>query len=205
MLVVGLTGGIASGKSVVSKMLRELGAFLIDADELSREVMLPHKRCWEKVIVSFGREILQKDLTINRKKLADFVFNDPKRLSKLNSLVHPEIMRLIEEKLEEIKREDAQAIVIVDAALLAETGMYKKFDKLVVVHARQNTQLKRLMARNGISQYEAQKRIDSQMPFDEKVKLADFVIENDGSLKETRKQVEKVFKILSSLKSAQIS
>ncbi|KPJ57499.1 MAG: hypothetical protein AMJ42_04700 [Deltaproteobacteria bacterium DG_8] len=204
MFVVGLTGGIASGKSVVSKILRELGALLIDADELSREVMLPHKKCWEKVVASFGKEILREDLTIDRKKLAEHVFNNPEQLAKLNSLVHPEIIRLVEGKLEEIKKEDTQAIVIIDAALLVETGMYKNYDRLVVVHAREETQLKRLMARDGISRNEAQKRINSQLPLKEKIKLADFVIENDGSLKETREEVEKVFKTLSSLKSTKI-
>lgn len=203
MLIVGLTGGIASGKSVASKILRELGTLVIDADEVSREVMVPHTKCWKKVIRYFGKEILREDLTIDRKELADLVFNNPEQLVKLNSVVHPEIMRLIEEKLEEIKEKDPQAMVVIDAALLVETGMYKSCDKLVVVFAREETQIKRLMARDGVSKDEAQRRVNSQLPLKEKVKLADFVIENEGALRETREEVEKVFKALSSLKSIQ--
>ena len=201
MLVVGLTGGIASGKTVVSKMLRELGALIIDADETSREVVAPHKKCWGELIAYFGKDILGKDLTVDRKKLADRVFNNPEQLSKLNSLIHPEIMKSIDEKLEEIRNENPEAIVVIDAALLVETGMHKKYDKLIVVYTTVETQLKRLMTRNGISQDEAQKRINLQLPISEKAKLADFLIENEDSLKKTEEQVKKVFTTLSSLKS----
>ena len=201
MLVVGLTGGIASGKTVVSKMLRDLGAFIIDADETSREVVAPHKKCWGELIAHFGKDILGKDLTVDRKKLADRVFNNPEQLSKLNSLIHPEIMKRIDEKLEEIRNENPEAIVVIDAALLVETGMHKKYDKLIVVYATVETQRKRLMTRNGISKDEAQKRINFQLPIKEKAKLADFLIENEDSLKKTEEQVKKVFTTLSSLKS----
>ena len=200
MLVVGLTGGIASGKSVVSKILGDLGVLVIDADEVSREVMVPHTECWEHVVLSFGKEILREDLTIDREKLADLVFKNPKQRAKLNSVVHPAIMKRIEERLDTIKEKDPETIVVIDAALLIETGMYKRYDKLVVVYAGKETQLKRLMARDGMSRDEAQRRIDSQLPLREKIKLADFVIRNEGSLKKTKEEVEKVFKILSSLK-----
>ena len=201
MLVVGLTGGIASGKTVVSKMLSELGALIIDADETSREVVTPHKKCWGELIAYFGKDIIRKDLTVDRKKLADRVFNNPEQLSKLNSLIHPEIMKRIDEKLEEIRNENPEAIVVFDAALLVETGMHKKYDKLFVVYTTVETQLKRLMTRNGISQDEAQKRINLQLPINEKVKLADFLIENEDSIKKTEEQVKKVFTKISSLKS----
>ena len=201
MLVVGLTGGIASGKSVISKMLEEHGALLIDADEVSRELVAPHTKCWEKLISSFGKEILQEDLTLDRKKIADRVFNNPEELSKLNSLLHPEIIEQIEVQLKSIQEKDPEAIVIIDAALLVETGMYKKYDKLIVVRANEETQVKRIMARDSMSQIEAKRRIHSQLPLKDKIKKADFVIKNDGGLRETREQVEKVFNTLSSLKS----
>ena len=196
MFVVGLTGGIASGKSVVSNMLRDLGAGIIDADEISREVMIPHTKCWEEVIASYGSELLLEDLTIDRKKLAISVFKDSKKIKKLNRIVHPYIMQRIEEMIDEIRDKDPQALVIVDAALLVETGVYKHYDKLIVVYVSKETQLKRLIIRDAMSQEEAESRIDLQSPLTEKLKVADYIIENEGSLSKTREEVEKVYKAL---------
>lgn len=203
MLVVGLTGGIASGKSVVSEILQDLGAWVVDADEISREVMVPHTKCWKQVTAYFGKEIVREDLSIDRKMLADRVFSDPEELAKLNSMVHSVIMKQIEERLYKIKEKNPEAIVVIDAALLVETGLYRRCDKLIVVYAREETQLKRLMTRDGMSKNEAQKRISSQLPLKEKVKLADFLIENEGSLKHAREEVVRVFNTLSSLKSTE--
>ena len=203
MLVAGLTGSIASGKTVVSKMLKDLGALIIDADEVSREVVAPQTKCWERLVSSFGKEILHEDLTLDRKKLADRVFNNPEDLFTLNSLLHPAIMKRIDERLEEIKERKPEAIVVIDAALLVETGMYKKYDKLIVVCADEKTQIERILHRDKLSQAEAKKRINSQLPLRDKIKIADFVIENEGPLSKTKEQVEKVFNTLSSLKSAQ--
>ena len=196
MFVVGLTGGIASGKSVVSNMLRDLGAGIIDADEISREVMIPHTKCWEEVIASYGSELLLEDLTIDRKKLAISVFKDSKKIKKLNRIVHPYIMQRIEEMIDEIRDKDPQALVIVDAALLVETGVYKHYDKLIVVYVSKETQLKRLIIRDAMSQEEAESRIELQSPLTEKLKVADYIIENEGSLSKTREEVEKVYKAL---------
>ena len=196
MFVVGLTGGIASGKSVVSNMLRDLGAGIIDADEISREVMIPHTKCWEEVIASYGSELLLEDLTIDRKKLAISVFKDSKKIKKLNRIVHPYIMQRIEEMIDEIRDKDPQALVIVDAALLVETGVYKHYDKLIVVYVSKETQLKRLIIRDAMSQEEAESRIDLQSPLTEKLKVADYIIENERSLSKTREEVEKVYKAL---------
>lgn len=196
MFVVGLTGGIASGKSVVSNMLRDLGASIIDADEISREVMIPHTKCWEEVIASYGSELLLEDLTIDRKKLAISVFKDSKKIKKLNRIVHPYIMQRIEEMIDEIRDKDPQALVIVDAALLVETGVYKHYDKLIVVYVNKETQLKRLIIRDAMSEEEAESRIDLQSPLTEKLKVADYIIENEGSLSKTREEVEKVYKAL---------
>ena len=205
MYVVGLTGGIASGKSVVSMILRDLGAFVIDADEVSREVVLPHTKCWEEVVAAFGKVIVREDLTIDRKKLADLVFENPEKRSILNKLIHPEIMNRIEEKLKVIEGEDPQAMVVIDAALLVEAGAYKTCDKLIVVYAREETKLKRLVNRDGMSRKEAQIRINSQLPHSEKVKVADFVINNEGHLSKTRCEVEEVFKKLALLQCTQDS
>jgi len=202
MLVVGLTGGIASGKTVVSKMLKDLGALIIDADEVSREVVAPKTRCWEKLVSSFGKEILQEDLTLDRKKLADRVFNNPEELLTLNSLIHPEIMERIDYRLIAIKEKNPEAIVIIDAALIIETEMYAKYDKLIVVCAGEKTQIERILHRDKLSQDEAKKRIHSQLPLRDKIKIADFVIENEGTLSKTKEQVEKVFNTISSTKSA---
>lgn len=196
MFVVGLTGGIASGKSVVSNMLRDLGASIIDADEISREVMMPHTKCWEEVIATYGSELLLKDLTIDRKKLAGSVFKDSEQIKTLNRIVHPYIMQRIEEMIEEITNNDPQSLVIVDAALLVETGLYKHYNKLIVVYVSKETQLKRLMIRDAMSREEAESRIDLQSPLTEKMKVADYIIENEGSLSQTRKEVEKVYKAL---------
>ena len=202
MLVVGLTGGIASGKTVVSRMLKDLGALIIDADEVSREVVAPQTRCWEKLVSSFGKEILQEDLTLDRKKLADRVFNNPKELLTLNSLIHPEIKERIDDRLIAIKNKNPEAIVIIDAALIIETGMYEKYDKLIVVCADEKTQIERILHRDKLSQDEAEKRIHSQLPLRDKLKIADFVIENEGTLSKTKEQVEKVFNTISATKSA---
>lgn len=196
MFVVGLTGGIASGKSVVSNMLRDLGAIIIDADEISRDVMIPHTKCWEEIIATYGSELLLEDLTIDRKKLAVSVFKDSEHIKKLNKIVHPYIMQRIEEMIEEIKENDPQSLVIVDAALLVETNMYKRYDKLIVVYVSKETQLKRLMIRDAMSREEAASRVDLQLPLTEKIKVADYVIENEGSLSKTREEVEKVYKVL---------
>jgi len=205
MFVVGLTGGIASGKSVVSEILRKLGAQVIDADEISREVMVPHTKCWKEVVTSYGREILREDLTIDREKLANSVFNNTEQLDKLNRIVHPEIMKRIDERLREIRLKYPQAIVIVDAALLVETGAYKSYDKLIVVNVSEETQLERLINRDGMSREEAKNRIILQLPLSQKVKVADYIIENEGSLFRTRENAEKVFKELSSLISTRSS
>jgi dephospho-CoA kinase len=201
MIVVGLTGGIASGKTEVAKILRDLGAFIIDADEVSRAVVVPHSACWDKLVASFGRDILCENSTIDRKKLSQRIFNNPEQRIKLNRLIHPEINKHIEEELELIKIRNTHALVVIDAALLVETGLYKKYDKLIVVHTREETQLKRLMNRDSISREEALSRINSQLPLQEKLNVADIVIDNEDNLKKTREAVEEVFIILSSMTS----
>jgi dephospho-CoA kinase len=196
MFIVGLTGGIASGKSETAKILRKLGAYVIDADVISRAVMLPQTDCWQKVTAVFGKEILREDLTIDRAKLARIVFADQKKRLLLNSLVHPVIMHTIEDMLARIQTEKSDALVIIDAALLVETGIYKRCEKLVVICAAEDTQIKRLLERDGMSREEAQNRIAAQLPLDEKVKVADYLIANDGSLEALQTETMKVFQSL---------
>ena len=196
MFIVGLTGGIASGKSETAKILKKLGARVIDADVISRDVMLPQTDCWQKVTAVFGKEILGEDLTIDRAELARIVFADPQKRLLLNSLVHPVIMHTIEEMLARIQTEEPDALVIIDAALLVETGIYKRCEKLVVICAAEDTQIKRLLERDGMSREEAQKRIAAQLPLGEKVNVADYLIANDGSLEALQTETMKVFQSL---------
>jgi dephospho-CoA kinase len=182
MLRVGLTGGIGSGKSVVAKKLLDLGAYIIDADKISRAVMRPETDCWKKIVAVFGKEILQSDSTIDRKKLASIVYDDPSKRKTLNHIVHPAIKQKIEEELETISTESPDAVVIIEAALLVETGAYREYDMLIVVHAPVELQTERMIKRDGITREEALKRIDAQWPIEKKIEAADYTICNEGSL-----------------------
>jgi len=201
MIVVGLTGGIASGKSEAAKIFQKLGARVIDADTISRDSMLPRTECWQRVTEAFGKEILKEDLTIDREKLATIVFADDEKLLHLNSLVHPAIMRQIEGEVARIENEDPEALVIIDAALLVETGLYTRCDKLIVMCAAEKTQLKRLLERDGMSPEKAQRRIDAQLPLSDKITVADYLITNDGSLETLQTETKRVFQSLRSLPS----
>jgi dephospho-CoA kinase len=201
MLVVGLTGGIASGKSIVAGIFKHLGARVIDADMVSRELVLPHTRCWKSITAYFGKGILNKDLSINRKKLASQIFSHPEKRMRLNRIIHPAIRKRIRQMITDIGRDDAVALVIVDAALLVETGMYRDYDKLVVVAADEHVQLARLMRRDRCSLTAAQRRLRSQLPLAPKMQVADYVINNQGSLAQTRRQTRMLFKLLCALPS----
>lgn len=198
-MIVGLTGSIASGKSTVAGIFKELGAGLIDFDVLAREVIRPHLKTWEGIVEHFGTAVLNEDSTINRGMLAEIVFNDPAKLEKLNEIVHPAVFEEGKRRLEEIMRNDPGAIVVLDIPLLLETGCQALVDKVVVVYSGEENQMKRLMGR-GLNPEEAEKRLRAQMPLAEKVKRADFVIQNDGSLAQTRRQVERVYQELRRLK-----
>jgi dephospho-CoA kinase len=188
MLVVGLTGGIASGKTTVARMFKEMGALVIDADAISREIMVPQTDCWKRVVSHFGASILRRDHAIDRKKLAAQIFAYPEKRRLLNRIVHPCIQKRIKELIALIGTADPEALVIIDAALLVETGMYRDYDKLVVVAADENVQLARLVSRNHLSVKDARSRIRAQLPLERKKKVADFVINNQGSRVRTRTQ-----------------
>jgi len=196
MLIVGLTGGVASGKTAISQVLKEEGAYIIDADQIARELVQPQKPAWRKLIGAFGKEILQEDGSIHRKKLADKVFADPKKRKLLNQILHPRIKEEMDRRTKEIGQKDPKAIVVIDAPLIIELGNQRDMDKLIVVASTQTQQIKRLKERDGISPEAALRILSSQMPVEEKVKLADYVIRNEGSIEEAKKRAKEVFKEL---------
>jgi dephospho-CoA kinase len=196
MLIVGLTGGVASGKTTVSQVLKEEGAYIIDADRIARELVRPHAPAWKKLVRAFGKEILREDGSIHRKKFADKVFADLSQRKLLNQILHPRIRKEMEQKAKEIGQKDPEAIVVIDAPLLVELGDHRQMDKLIVVTSTQKQQIERLRERDGISAEEALRMVASQMPVEDKVKLADFVIQNKGSFQETRKKTREIFKEL---------
>jgi len=195
MIIVGLTGSVGTGKSTVTNFFGELGAYIIDWDELAREVTRPHLRSWKEIVEYFGKDFLNEDLTINRQKLAEIVFSDKEKVAKLNQIVHPEVFKEDERITNEIKSLAPDALIIKDIPLLFELTRPIFVDKVVVVSASEQTQLRRLEEK-GISLEDAQSRIKSQLPLEEKIRSADFIINNDGPLEETKKQVEEIYSLL---------
>jgi len=196
MLRVGLTGGIATGKSTVGAMFVELGCHLIESDQITHQLFEPGQAVHAAVVKQFGNRILALDGTIDRRILGDIIFRDPQARGKLNSLVHPAIIQRQQEWLKEMQAQDPHGIAIVDAALMIEVGTYKNYDKVIVVTSSSELQKERLRARSALSDEEIESRIRSQMPNEEKIKYADFVIDNSGAIESTRVQVETVYRQL---------
>ena len=198
MKVIGLTGNIGCGKSVVARMFEELGARVIDADLIARLVVEPGEPAWNEIVQTFGEAILNSDGTINRGKLGEIVFNDKEKREALNRITHPRIIERIKELIEEFRKENVE-VVIVEAALIVEKGGMKPLiNDLIVVTADEEAHIRRLIERNALSREEALSRIKSQMPLSEKVKYATYLIDNSGTLDETRKQVEEVWNRINS-------
>ena len=197
-LIVGLTGGIGSGKSIVTSMFKDLGAKIIDADKLGHGVILPYKSAWKKIVKLFGKDILQNDLIIDRKKLGKIVFANQALLKKLNEITHPKITKLIKKEinLAKNKTRSQEKILVIDAALIYEAKIDRLMDKIIVVYIDEDEQIKRLIKRNNLSKKEALQRIKSQIPMKEKAKMADYVIDNSNSLNKTKEQVEKIWQSL---------
>jgi dephospho-CoA kinase len=187
-LLLGVTGGIATGKSTVVNMLRELGAPLIDFDVLAREVVEPERPAWKDIVAYFGEQVLQEDRQLDRKALSDIVFRDFEKRKKLEGFTHPRIFETFTEQLNGIVEKDPDAIVLVDVPLLIELNLQYMFHKTLLVYVPQETQITRLMERDGINEAEALNRIRAQMPIDEKLSYTDYVIHNEKSLEETRQQ-----------------
>jgi dephospho-CoA kinase len=196
MLNVGLTGGIACGKSTVARMFVQKGAHVIDFDLLAHEVQEPEKPAWKEVVRHFGEGILRPDKKIDRVKLGDIVFSDRSKLLALNNIVHPIVYQEWHTRLEKISKKDHHAIVLSDIPLLFEGKMQQLFDLTVLVLIAPEEQIRRLMARNHISHEEAEKRLKSQMPIGEKKALADIVIDNEGTIPQTEKTVKNVWQEL---------
>jgi dephospho-CoA kinase len=193
MLNVGLTGGIACGKSTVAGMFRQRGALLIDFDELAHAVQAPDRPAWTEIVRRFGPEILKADRTIDRRKLGEIVFADREKLDLLNRLVHPAVFEEWQRRIGEIRGAQPDAVVLSDVPLLIEAGLQPLFDLVLLVYAPPEEQLRRLMLRSGLSREEALQRLASQLPIGEKIPRADIVIPNGGSLEATREAVERAW------------
>ncbi|MFJ8529893.1 dephospho-CoA kinase [Bacillus sp. NPDC094106] len=192
-VVIGLTGGIASGKSTVSQMFRELSIPVIDADIIAREVVEQGKPAYNKIAEVFGEEILQADGELDRPKLGSIVFHNEEKRLQLNGIVHPAVRKEMNDQKDMYIKEGMQAVVL-DIPLLFESKLTNLVDQILVVAVAPSTQLERLMKRNGFSEEEAKARIDSQMPLIEKVTLADKIIHNDGTITETKAQLQRILK-----------
>ncbi|MBI2972442.1 MAG: dephospho-CoA kinase [Armatimonadetes bacterium] len=198
MKVIGLTGGIATGVSTVAKIFRELGAIVIEADKIAREVVVPGTDVHRKIVEAFGKEILNPDGTIHRQRLGQIVFTDATARRKLNRITHPSIRRRIQEEVEQIGEQRPDAIVLIDVPLLLDTTGPDTFemDGVIVVTADGDRQIDRLMNRDGLSREDAERRLAAQRPAAEKAEEADWVVDNSGSVEETRRQVEGLWKKL---------
>ncbi len=192
MKVIGLTGGIGSGKSTVAKFLAELGAAIIDADKIGHAVLEPDSEAWQQVVAAFGRQILKPNREIDRKKLGKIVFGSAKELSRLNRIMHPQICGVVKAQLEQYRRQGID-VVVVEAPLLMEAGWTSLVDEVWVTLAPEATVLKRLEEGMGLSKAESQARIRSQLPAKERVKHADVVINTDLSLDELKARVNKLW------------
>ena len=193
MKLVGLTGGIASGKSTVAQILKELGAAIVNADELSREVVQPEQPAWQEIVAEFGPAILRDDKSLDRQKLRKIVFADPQARKKLEAIVHPRVRRLAERRFDELSAA-GQAVIVYEVPLLFEAQIHHWLRPVILVACDPLTQKKRVQDRDRLTKLEAQRHVDAQMSLEEKRKLADFIVDNNGSLAELRQQVEAVFK-----------
>lgn len=199
MMLVGLTGGVATGKSTVSKMFKQCGAVVIDADALAREIVQPGKPAWREIVRAFGKDMLNPDRTINRHSLGTMVFHDKKKLRRLERIIHPRVAREQAKFAKQAGKNDPNAIVIYDVPLLFEAHIDKRVDKVIVVTADQKTQLDRLRKRNGLSRAEALRRIRSQLPLAQKRRLADYVLDGTQTRRRLAREVSHLLEDLRTL------
>ncbi|MGH9674214.1 MAG: dephospho-CoA kinase [Bryobacteraceae bacterium] len=196
MIRVGLTGGLATGKTHIGRELDRLGCYVVRADELGHAVLAPDGEAFEGVVAEFGRGILNEDGSIDRRKLAAQVFDNPERLAALNRLVHPPVERRERALMNAFAAREPDGIGVIEAAILVETGSYRKFDRLIVAVCGEDQQLERAMQRDGLTREEALARLRRQMPLAEKARLADFVIDTSGSMEDTLRQTRSVYEEL---------
>lgn len=197
-VVVGLTGGIATGKSTVARMLTQRGAHLIDADQIAREVVEPGEEGWQRVRQRFGAEVFRPDGSLDRAALRKVVFRDSEARSDLNNLLHPLIRARMKEKSRQLVEQFPQGVVVLDIPLLFESKLTHLVEKVIVVYIPEPVQRARLIARDGLSEEEARRMVNAQLPIEEKKRLADVVIDNSGSITETERQVDHLWKWLAS-------
>jgi dephospho-CoA kinase len=193
MLHVGLTGNIASGKSHAASIFAELGAHIIDADQVVHELLSCGTKTYNRIVEAFGEQIFDQDRKIDRRRLAQLVFFDEKQRLLLNSLIHPDVGEEILRRIFQLEQSSSRGIVIVHAALIIETGGYRMYHRLIVVTCDPTMQLSRLIRRDNLTEKEAGARIASQMPIEGKIKFADYTIDTSGTLKRTRDQVEAIY------------
>jgi len=190
---------MGSGKTTVAKLFKELGAYVLDADEICRSLVEPGKPAWKEVVKLLGKDILRYDQTLDRRKIADIVFHDPEKKKALEVILHPRVMAEEQAIYKNILKDHPGALVLIDAALLIESGNYRKVHKVIVIACDEETQLQRIMAKNVFSREDAQRRLQQQMPLKEKINFADYVIRNDSGLSELKEKVETLFHQLKQL------
>jgi len=189
-MIIGITGSFGSGKTTVAKMFGRLGAYAIDADKVYHSLIKPEKNCYKKIVRHFGKDILSKSGRVDRKKLSRIVFKDKSKLKLLNNITHSEIIK----EIKRIIKSKKEKVVIVDAPLLIESGLYKEVDKIILVANEKEEQVKRAREARGLSAEETLKRIRMQMPFNKKLAFADFIIDNSGSKTKTLTRVKEIWK-----------
>ncbi len=196
MILVGLTGGVATGKSTVANMFKQCGAAVIDADLLARQVVEPGKPAWREIVQLFGKTVLNQDRFLDRQALGNIVFRNPKKRRQLERIIHPRVAREQQRLVRRIAKREPRSVVLYEVPLLFEAGVDKRVDKIIVVSADRETQIARLKKRNGLSRAEALRRIHSQMPLAKKIRQADHVLNGTLPRPSLRKQVDQLFKSL---------
>jgi dephospho-CoA kinase len=203
-LLVGLTGGMGSGKTLAASFFKDFGAFVLDADLICRKLVEPGQPAWKEVSDAFGKEIFTASEKLDRKRLADIIFSDPEKKRILEGILHPKVFEFEGLKYAAICKEHPNALVIVDAALLIESGNYKKMDKVIIVNSDKKNRIKRVLARSDMSQDEVTARIKNQMPGEEKVGYADYVLENSLDKDNLRSQIKDIYAQLALLAAENI-
>jgi dephospho-CoA kinase len=188
---IGLTGGIASGKSTVSSYLVAMGAVLIDADQIAREVVLPGSSALGKIKQLFGSSVITDEGTLNRKKLGEYIFANELSRKQLEGILHPEIRAIMKQRMNELEADNPRRLVVVDVPLLFESGLASMFEMVMLVYVPREVQLERLMNRDGMSRGQAEARLEAQMPIEQKIQLADLIIDNSGTSEETGVQLQR--------------
>ncbi|QPJ63342.1 MAG: dephospho-CoA kinase [Candidatus Nitronauta litoralis] len=198
-LLVGVTGGMGAGKSTVSGMISRLGGHIIDADQICRRLVEPGKPAWKEIAEALGPEIVLPDQTLDRKRIAQIIFKDAEQKKKLETILHPKVFEQEQVEFREISIKTPSSVVILDAALLIESGNYRKVDKVVVVACPEEQAISRIVAQGRFAEDDARLRIRSQMPLNAKKAVADYILENDSSLEDLGQRVEKLFENLKAL------